>query len=169
MVKICAAMMALALMIGSALAGNPADSKAVRSEDGKFYDKDDTPTYSIQTDGTIDWFTYSGFRLYHAECHVCHGPEGLGSSYAPALKDSLKTMDYTQFMDVIINGKQEVNTATQKVMPAFGLNKVVACHIDDLYVYLRARSDDVLPRGRPPKKEAKNDATRSAEEACMAN
>jgi methanol metabolism-related c-type cytochrome len=169
MLKSCAAFLALALIISPALANDAADSKAVRSEDGKFYDKDDNPTYNIQADGTVDWFTYGGFRLYHAECHVCHGPDGLGSSYAPALADSLKTMDYAQFMDVVINGKQEVNTSQQKVMPAFGLNKVVACHIDDLYIYLRARADGVLPRGRPMKREDKTDATRAAEEACMAN
>jgi len=167
MLKTCAAVIALALSSGVALAGDPADSKAVRSEDGKYYDKDDNPTYNIQADGTVDWYTYAGFRLYHSECHVCHGPDALGSTYAPALKDSLKTLDYTAFMGVVINGKQEVNTATQKVMPSFGLNKNVACHIDDLYVYLRARSDDALPRGRPAKKEAKTDAARAAEEACM--
>jgi hypothetical protein len=54
-------------------------------------------------------------------------------------------------------------------MPAFGLNKNVACHLDDLYVYLRARADDALQRGRPAKKEAKSEATRSNDEACMAN
>jgi methanol metabolism-related c-type cytochrome len=161
--------MALALAGGAALAGNPEDSKAVRSEDGKYYDKNDNPTYNVQPDGMIDWFTYAGFRLYHAECHVCHGPDALGSSYAPALHDSLNRMDYTQFMDVVINGRQNVTTSQQSVMPAFGLNKVVACHIDDLYVYLRARADDAIPRGRPQKREDKTDATRAAEEACMAN
>ncbi|MES9979734.1 MAG: hypothetical protein ABW107_13400, partial [Candidatus Thiodiazotropha sp. 6PLUC5] len=43
-------------------------------------------------DGKVDFGTYNGFRRYHADCHVCHGPAGLGSSYAPALMDSLKVM-----------------------------------------------------------------------------
>jgi methanol metabolism-related c-type cytochrome len=149
--------------------GNPADSKAVRSEDGKYYDKNDNPTYNIGADGTVDWYTYSGFRQYHSECHVCHGPDALGSTYAPALHDTLQKMDYSQFMEVVVNGRQQVSASKQSVMPAFGTNKNVMCHIDDLYVYLRARADDVIPRGRPPKKEAKSDAARKAVEDCMAN
>ena len=51
-----------------------------RSEDGKYFDAQGEPTYHIAADGTVDWYTYSGFRRYHSECHVCHGPDGLGSS-----------------------------------------------------------------------------------------
>ena len=66
-----------------------------KGEDGKYFDADDNPTYRIGADGAVDWFTYSGFRRYHSECHVCHGPDGLGSSFAPALADSMKDMTYT--------------------------------------------------------------------------
>jgi methanol metabolism-related c-type cytochrome len=167
--RFCAALVALALTSGASFAGNPAGSKAVRNEDGKYYDKDDNPTYNVQPDGTVDWFTYSGFREYHSDCHVCHGPDALGSTYAPALKDSLKTMDYAKFMDTVVNGKKEVNTAAQKVMPSFGTNKNVMCRIDDLYIYLRARSDDAIPRGRPQKKEPKSAAAGQSLDACMGN
>ena len=34
-------------------------------------------------DGVVDWYTYSGFRRYHSECHVCHGPDGMGSLLRP--------------------------------------------------------------------------------------
>ena len=47
--------------------------------------------YKISEDGTVDWYTFSGFRRYHSDCHVCHGPDGLGSSFGPALVDYLKT------------------------------------------------------------------------------
>ncbi len=47
---------------------------AVKSEDGKYLDKDGNPTYKVIADGTVDWYTYSGYRRYHSECHVCHGP-----------------------------------------------------------------------------------------------
>ena len=40
-------------------------------------------------------------------------------------------------------------------MPAFADNKNVMCYLDDIYVYLRARSQDAIPRGRPDKHEAK--------------
>ncbi|MGA7022804.1 MAG: cytochrome C, partial [Pseudolabrys sp.] len=65
-----------------AIADGSGDPNAVKDEDGKYYDKDGTPTYKIQNDGTTDWYTYSGFRRYHSDCHVCHGPDGEGSAYA---------------------------------------------------------------------------------------
>jgi hypothetical protein len=34
-------------------------------------------------------------------------------------------------------------------MPAFGTNPNVMCYLDDIYAYLRARSDGVIGRGRP--------------------
>ena len=72
-----------------------------QDEDGKSFDKDGNPTYKIAPDGTVDWYTYSGFRRYHSECHVCHGPNGDGSSFAPALKDSLKRISYGDFLGIV--------------------------------------------------------------------
>ena len=152
---------------GVALADGSGDPAAVKSEDGRYLDKDGNPTFKVGSDGIVDWYTYSGFRRYHSECHVCHGPDGMGSSYAPALKDSLKTMSYGDFLAVVAQGRKDVNTANEKVMPAFGNNPNVACHIDDLYVYLRARANDAIPRGRPAKHEEKSKAYEKAEDACM--
>jgi methanol metabolism-related c-type cytochrome len=103
------------------------------------------------TDGKVDPGTYNGYRRYHASCHVCHGPDGLGSSYAPNLTESLKRIDYAAFTEVIINGRQNVSGSQQSVMPAFGEVQDVALYIDDLYAYLKARSDGVVGRGRPPR------------------
>ncbi len=147
--------------------GEARSSEIASSEDGKYYDADDNPIYKIDEDGTVDWFTYSGFRRYHSECHVCHGPDALGSSFAPGLTDSLKTMDYEGFLEVVINGREKVGASENSKMPSFGLNRNVICYLDDIYVYVKARSDDALPRGRPKKKEAKSDATREEENACL--
>jgi methanol metabolism-related c-type cytochrome len=136
-------------------------------EDGKYSDKNGEPTYNIQPDGTVDWFTYSGFRRYHSDCHVCHGPDGLGSTYAPALVDSLKKLTYEQFQEVVANGRQRVGGGQESVMPAFGTNRNVMCYLDDLYVYLKARSDDAVPRNRPPKKENQPQANKEFETSCM--
>lgn len=92
-----------------------------------------------------DWGTYVGNRVYHAECHVCHGPNGLGSSYAPSLYDSLKTMTYEKFQEVVINGQKNIFRTENSVMPALGTNKNVYCFLDDLYTYLKARASDRLP------------------------
>ncbi|MGY2807903.1 methanol metabolism-related c-type cytochrome [Bradyrhizobium sp. USDA 4506] len=156
-------------MGGVASAEDVGDPTAVKNEDGKYLDKDGNPTFKVTSDGTVDWYTYSGYRRYHSECHVCHGPDGMGSTYAPALKDSLKTMSYPDFMGVVASGRKNVSTAQENVMPAFGDNPNVACYMDDLYVYLRARANDAVGRVRPAKHEDKSEAYGKAEDACMGN
>ena len=144
--------------------GNPT---AATVEDGKYLDKDGVPTYKIQPDGTVDWYTYSGYRRYHSECHVCHGPDGEGSSYAPALKESLKRINYSDFMSVVAGGRKNVTTSQESVMPAFGTNPNVMCYLDDIFIYLRARANEAVGRIRPEKREAKPDAFTKAENACL--
>jgi methanol metabolism-related c-type cytochrome len=140
---------------------------AVKGEDGKYMTSEGMPTYHIGSDGAVDWYTYSGYRRYHADCHTCHGPDGQGSSYAPALAHSLKTLTYEQFMDVVVNGRQKVGVAENQVMPAFAQNVNVMCYIDDLYVYLKARADDAVPRGRPAKREDKPKVATQNEDSCL--
>ena len=148
-------------------AGGVADQPK-RADDGKYFDAEGDPTYHIAEDGTVDWYTYSGFRRYHSECHVCHGPDGLGSSFAPALVRSLKTMSYGDYLTMVANGRESLaGTTQQQKMPAFGHNKNVMCFIDDLYIYLKARADGALGRDRPQKRESKPDAAQAAEKACF--
>lgn len=140
---------------------------SVREEEGKHFNKDGEPTYNVQEDGTVDWYTYSGFRRYHSECHVCHGPDGLGSTYAPAITDSLKTMSYADYLDVVVNGRQIARADKTSAMPAFGDNQNVMCFVDDLFVYLKARADGAVPRGRPPKRADKPEDAIQYEKSCF--
>jgi methanol metabolism-related c-type cytochrome len=164
---VCAAALVLAAGVSAAHADGSGDPAAVSQEDGKYLDKDGTPTYKVQADGTVDWYTYSGYRRYHSECHVCHGPDGEGSTYAPALKNSLKTLSYGDFLGVVASGRKNVSSSSESVMPAFGSNVNVACYMDDLYIYLRARANEAVGRVRPAKREAKPDAYTKAEESCI--
>jgi methanol metabolism-related c-type cytochrome len=146
----------------------PAGGQAGKKEkDGKWETADGHPTYNIASDGTVDWYTFSGFRRYHSECHVCHGPDGEGSTYAPGLIDSLKTMSYEDFMAVVASGREVVRADKQSKMPALGDNNNVMCYIDDIFVYLKARADGVLPRGRPAKRNEKPAAAEAHEKACF--
>lgn len=156
-----------ALFAGAAFAEDVKNVEAATNDGVRWFNSDDIPTYKIAEDGTLDWPTFSGYRRYHAECHVCHGPDGEGSTYAPALKNSVMKMDYYEFMEVVSSGKMDVNSAQNQVMPAFGTNPNVMCYLDDIYTYLRARGTEAVPRGRPAKKEAKTDAFSEAEAACM--
>jgi methanol metabolism-related c-type cytochrome len=104
--------------------------------------------YTIK-DGKVDQHTYNGWRRYTESCLRCHGPDGAGSSYAPDLLESLKSMDQDQFNEVVVNGRKNVTTSAENVMPAFGEVEDVVLYLDDMYAYLKARSDGVLGRGRP--------------------
>ena len=104
--------------------------------------------------GWMDFATYKGWRAYHAECHVCHGPDAMGSTYAPSLMVSVtQGLSYDDFFNVIMNGRGE-NEGAQKgnVMPAFGANTNVAPHVEDMYRYVKARAEGKIRRGvRLPK------------------
>ena len=106
------------------------------------------PPYVVEN-GRVDQATYNGYRRYTESCLRCHGPDGAGSSYAPALMDSLKAMDFQQFAEVVVNGRKNVTAATENVMPAFGTVEDVILYLNDIYGYLKARSDGKLGRGRP--------------------
>ncbi len=168
---------ALACSATSAFAGGPElvtledgskTQKGAKDDGGKWMTPDGDPTYRVKADGILDWYSYSGFRRYHSECHVCHGPEGEGSTYAPALKDSLKTMNYTDFIGVVASGRiRHVPGGGESVMPALGDNKNVMCYVDDIYIYLKALSDGAVGRGRPKGRDDKPAAAQQFDKACF--
>jgi len=146
--------------------------EGAKDEDGKWVLPDGTPTFHVcKKDGTLvtDWYTYNGFRRYHSECHVCHGPNGLGSSYAPALAQSLKTLSYPDFLATVAGGRVRDEAGTKFVMPALGDNKNVMCFIDDLYLYLKARAEGALPAGQlgGRNRDPKPDVAREQEKSCL--
>ena len=164
-------LLAAALAIGIPSPGVPQQAKPAgepaKNEDGRYVKEDGTPSYKIGADGTLDWYTFSGYRRYHAECHTCHGPDGEGSSYGPTLVNTLKTMSYADFTQIVVNGRKSVNAAQQTVMPALGENANVMCYLDDIYSYLQARADGALRRGRPEKREEKPAAATRNENTCF--
>jgi hypothetical protein len=104
--------------------------------------------------GWMDFATYKGWRAYHAECHVCHVPDAMGSTYAPSLMVSVtQGLSYDDFFNVIMNGRGEDEGAQKgNVMPAYGANTNVAPHVEDIFRYVKARADGKIRRGvRLPK------------------
>jgi methanol metabolism-related c-type cytochrome len=133
-----------ALVSAAALGGLSLAAAAQQSAEPDWEDK----PYTV-VDGKVDFGTYNGYRRYEAYCLRCHGPDAAGSSYAPALADSLKTMSYEDFLNVVVYGRKNVSASQQSVMPAFGEALDVMENIDDIYSYLKARADGVVGRGRP--------------------
>jgi mono/diheme cytochrome c family protein len=92
----------------------------------------DPKPYTVKDGDMIDANTYRGYLYYGDQCLRCHGPDGGGSSYAPALTQSLKVMTKEQVENTVINGRKDVVT-----------------NLDNIYAYLKARSDGALPPGHP--------------------
>jgi len=126
-----------------------------------------SPIYRVAADGTVDWSTFNGYRRYGAACLACHGADGLGSTFAPSMTEALKTLSYDAFVKIVVEGTQTLLGTSQAVMPPFGKDPNVACYIDDIYVYLQARSDGAVPRGRPSKRQSQTVAALNAERECL--
>lgn len=137
-----AALSLTAVLLGAAI------GSAAAQEEAPPVAADGTPAYAVK-EGQVDKGTYNGYRRFHSTCHTCHGFDASGSSFAPALIDSLKRLSYDQFKEVVINGRQNQGATGDKVMPSFGTDPNVVLHLDDIYRYLKARADGVLPGGRP--------------------
>ncbi len=151
-----------AAILMSAGASIAADSTAVEKDGTIWRDADGNPTYKIGDDGIPDYRTWMGYKRYTGNCMPCHGPDGAGSSFAPDLTASLKSIDYEKFAEVVSSGQQNVWHPVNSVMPAWGTDLNVMCYLDDIYAYLRGRSDGKLGRGEPKRpevdKQAKDDA-----------
>lgn len=91
----------------------------------------------------IDLWLTRGYRAF-SQCQVCHGLTGEGSTIAPSLIDKLQEIDRERFDNVVTNGY----SGQIGQMPGWKENPNVMNYIDQLYAYLMARSDGVLPGGR---------------------
>src|SRR5262249_61094092 len=109
--------------------------------------KPEQQPYTI-VDGKVDKVTYNGWRRYTESCMRCHGPDGAGSSYAPDLVDSVKRTTQDEFNEIVVNGRTNVSSASENVMPPFGTVEDVMNYLDDIWAYLKARADGGLGRGR---------------------
>lgn len=90
----------------------------------------------------VDTFLIKGFRTF-GQCQVCHGIDGGGSTIAPSLLAKLQQLDHTTFVDRVTNGfKGQIG-----VMPPWKDNPNIMNNVENLYAYLKARSDGVIPAG----------------------
>lgn len=95
------------------------------------------------SDGTrVDAQTLSGWRTWRAlACERCHGAAQEGM-VGPSLVGSLKVLSKDQFKEVVLKGRID------KGMPNFDGSKMVVENIDNLYAYLKGRSDGAIQPGR---------------------
>ena len=94
------------------------------------------PASDIYTD------VYNGWKWWHVYCYRCHGTDALGTSTAPSLIEANEKMPRAQFIRIVREGvKDKGMQAWDKLLDAKQMGQ--------LYVYVRARADKVLPPGRP--------------------
>jgi mono/diheme cytochrome c family protein len=100
-----------------------------------------TPLYTVKDGNQVDSKTLMGWKTWRAmACERCHGAsqEGL---VGPALVNSLKVLTKDQFHTTVTQGRLE------KGMPNFGGVKMVTDNWENLYAYLKGRSDGNIAPG----------------------
>ena len=85
---------------------------------------------------------YQGWKWWHVYCYRCHGVDALGTTNAPNLTDPNEKFTRAEFMRIVKTGK--ANTAMQSWSKLLDDKQ-----IGEVYVYVRARAEKVLPPGRP--------------------
>ena len=100
------------------------------------------PLYKVVDGYKVDTETMKGFRTWRAAaCDRCHGAnqEGL---VGPSLVNSLKTLTKEEFVTTVTKGRLE------KGMQSFGNSPQVMDNMDQLYAYLKGRSDGEITRAK---------------------
>jgi len=76
----------------------------------------------------------------------------MGSTFAPSLVESLKDVTYETYKQVLVEGRTiTLSDGSVSAMPSFKENIDVMKYQDDIYRFLKARSEGVLGPGRPEK------------------
>jgi mono/diheme cytochrome c family protein len=96
--------------------------------------------YTVVDGYKVDPNTLQGFRTWRAAaCDRCHGANQQGL-VGPSLIDSLKTLSKDDFIKTVTNGRPNTQ------MISFAGNKEVMSHLDQLYAYLKGRSDGAITK-----------------------
>jgi mono/diheme cytochrome c family protein len=102
----------------------------------------ETPLYTVVDGYKVDPATMKGFRTWRAAaCDRCHGPNQEGM-VGPSLLESLKVLSKEQFVKTMKEGRLE------KGMPSWSGSELVMSNMDNLYAYLKGRSDGAITRSK---------------------
>lgn len=132
----------LALSISTA----SADEQKANNQASSEQQASQEPGSFIVKDGKVDPNTYQGYLTYTRHCQACHGPDALGSSFAPSLSKAAERRSFGEIASTIAGGLQ---IQPGRVMPSFAEEPSVISNIGNIYSYLKARASGELGRGRP--------------------
>ena len=98
----------------------------------------DGKPYHVTDGNKVDDYTMTGFRTWRqAACDRCHGANQEGM-VGPSLIASLKVLSKEEFFNTLYKGRPE------KGMPQWDGNPTVMGNINQLYAYLKGRSDGAI-------------------------
>ena len=98
--------------------------------------------YVVSGGYKVDAFTFKGFQTWRAAaCDRCHGADQQGL-VGPSLIEGLKKLSKDEFRTTVLEGRLE------RGMPSFGSSEQVKSSIDNLYAYLKGRSDGAITQSR---------------------
>ena len=110
--------------------------------DGKAV-KVDFPVFEQGQSGNVTKEIFKGYEQYNSYCYRCHGQDVTGSEIAPDLRHTLNSgMPKKEFLAVAMAGRPE------KGMPSWA-GFFSEEEISQIYQYVKARSLDLVPVGRP--------------------
>ncbi len=143
---------AAAVAAGSATTAEPAKSEPsphaatpVAAEAAKPASSENVVKTDLYTvvDGTkVDAKTLDGFKIWRAAaCDRCHGANQEGM-VGPSLLESIKKLTKSEFVTVLKDGRLE------KGMPPWNTNDQVMKGMDNLYAYLKGRSDGAITKAK---------------------
>lgn len=105
-------------------------------------DRVETDLYTVVDGYKVDPATMEGFRTWRAAaCDRCHGANQQGL-VGPSLLESMKTLSRADFDKALLDGRLE------KGMPGWKESKAVVDHLNQLYAYLKGRSDGAITRAK---------------------
>jgi mono/diheme cytochrome c family protein len=132
----------LCLAAAGAGAQDVAADKPQDTTQAKPSDPAQNKLYTVVDGYKVDAETMRGFRAWRAGgCDRCHGAnqEGL---VGPSLIESLKTLSKEDFVKTVTNGRLD------KGMQRFAESPTVMGNINQLYAYLKGRSDGAITRAK---------------------
>jgi mono/diheme cytochrome c family protein len=119
--------------VGAAIAQDKAQDKAAAPAGDK-------KLYTVVDGYKVDSATMNGFRAWRAAaCDRCHGANQQGL-VGPSLIESLKTMTKEEFVKTVRDGRID------KGMVSWANSKTVMDNMDNLYAYLKGRSNGDITR-----------------------
>jgi cytochrome c len=105
-----------------------------------------TVDFQVFLDGSDKKVTkdvFHGYQLYNSYCFRCHGTDVTESALAPDLRRFTAEMPQRAFVTVAIAGREE------KGMPSWA-GFLSQEEILQIYQYVKGRSLELIPGGRPP-------------------